>query len=137
MVDNVTTPIPAGTVLATDDIGGVQYNIVKVSFGPLGTATPVSTASPMPVAVSGDALTAAQASAPATRAFAVTPSDTAALAPTANALYIGSAGSIVVRPSASGADVTFTSVPAGSILPVSVTAVRATGTTASGIIGLA
>lgn len=64
---------------------------------------------------------------------AVTPSDTAAVA--FSALYVGGAGNVKVdTPFSTG--VTFTGVPAGALLPVQVTKVYATGTTATSIVGL-
>ena len=55
MADNVV--LSAGTAdgvtLATDDVGGVHYQIVKVSFGALDTATAVSGANPLPVVQTG------------------------------------------------------------------------------------
>jgi hypothetical protein len=55
LADNVQ--LSAGTadgiVLATDDVGGVHYQIVKVSFGALDTATAVSGANPLPVVQTG------------------------------------------------------------------------------------
>jgi hypothetical protein len=48
MADNLTAPA-AGAVLASDDIGGVQYPRMKVTFGADGSSTDVSTASPLPV----------------------------------------------------------------------------------------
>jgi len=42
-----------GVTLATDDIGGTHYQIVKISFGALDTATPVSAANPLPVVQTG------------------------------------------------------------------------------------
>lgn len=50
-------------------------------------------------------------------------------------LYIGSAGAVAVV-MADGTQVTFAAVPAGTILPIAVREVLATGTTASGIVGL-
>ena len=72
---------------------------------------------------------------PADNAAAVTPNDSTDLAFTSRALYVGGAGNIVVT-MAGGGDVTFTAVPAGSILPVRVARVKATSTTATGIINL-
>lgn len=72
---------------------------------------------------------------PADNATAVTPSDSTDLAYTSRALYVGGAGNIVVT-MAGGGDVTFTAVPAGSILPVRVTRVKSTSTTATSIINL-
>lgn len=51
-------------------------------------------------------------------------------------VYVGGAGSVVVSPAGGQADVTFASVPAGSVLPVLVRAVKATGTTATGLIAV-
>ncbi|HEY6568552.1 MAG TPA: hypothetical protein VI341_13635 [Actinomycetota bacterium] len=48
MADNVTLP-GDGSVVATDDVGGAQHQYVKVEFGADGTATPVSSADPLPV----------------------------------------------------------------------------------------
>jgi hypothetical protein len=55
LADNVV--LSAGTAdgvtLATDDVGGVHYQIVKLSFGALDTATAVSAANPLPVVQTG------------------------------------------------------------------------------------
>lgn len=75
--------------------------------------------------------------APASQAFTITPNDTEFLATSAKAIYVGTGGSIVVRPVNSGADVTFRNVVTGTVLAVRVSAVRATGTTAADIVGLA
>lgn len=52
MADNVQLNIPttSGARIASDDIGGVQHQRVKVQFGADGTATDVSAADPLPVA---------------------------------------------------------------------------------------
>lgn len=67
-------------------------------------------------------------------AFSITPAD-ADLSQAARCLYVGSGGNLRVT-TTSGNDVTFTNVPGGLILPVSVVRVSSTNTTASGIIGL-
>jgi len=72
---------------------------------------------------------------PADNAAAVTPNDSTDLAFTSRALYVGGAGNIVVT-MAGGGDVTFTAVPAGSILPIRVSRVKSTSTTATSIINL-
>ncbi len=69
--------------------------------------------------------------------FAVAPHDVNELVTIPKALYVGVAGHIVLRGSASAADVVFQNVPAGSILPVRAQFVRATGTTAANIVALA
>jgi hypothetical protein len=48
MADNITAP-GAGAVLATDDIGGVQYPRSKVVHGADGSATDASESAPLPV----------------------------------------------------------------------------------------
>ena len=54
MVDN-TTLNPAtkvgGDVIATDDIAGVKHQRVKVQYGVEGSATDVSSATPLPITV--------------------------------------------------------------------------------------
>lgn len=74
-------------------------------------------------------------SGPAAHAFAVAPNDGADLSETTRALYVGTAGSITAV-MASGSSVTFGSIASGTVLPVRVTRVLATGTTASAILGL-
>ena len=51
MADNVqlNAPTSSGATIATDDIGGVQHQMVKVELGGDGVATPVSAADPLPV----------------------------------------------------------------------------------------
>lgn len=75
--------------------------------------------------------------APALMCYAITPSDTANLPHLTKALYIGEGGDVVLRSAMGEADVTFTNVPSGYILDVRALAVRATGTTAAAIVGLA
>lgn len=71
---------------------------------------------------------------PARRLEAVTPSDTVDLVYMSRALYVGTAGDISVI-DYFGATVLLKNVPVG-VLPVCVQRVRATGTTASNIVGL-
>lgn len=70
-------------------------------------------------------------------AFAVTPSDTVSFTAGQEpaALYIGGSGNVSIV-TADGTDVVFQSAVAGSILPVWAARVNATGTTATGIVGL-
>lgn len=67
-------------------------------------------------------------------AAAVTPADGGSLRPT-RALYVGGAGNIKVD-MALGSTVTFSGALAGTILPVQVTRVYSTGTTATNIVAL-
>lgn len=67
----------------------------------------------------------------AEHAVAVTKSDVTVF--TDSTLYVGTGGDVAVTTSA-GETCTIPSVPSGSILPVLVTQVLSTGTTASGIV---
>ncbi len=49
MADNVAVTAGAGTSIASDDIGGVQYQRIKVTHGVDGTATDASASDPLPV----------------------------------------------------------------------------------------
>lgn len=75
--------------------------------------------------------------APASNAFAITPSDSEQLPLATKAIYVGGGGDITLRPLNADADVLFAAFPAGGILDVRTSAIRATGTTATGIVGLA
>lgn len=75
--------------------------------------------------------------APATDCFAIAPDDNAELPSATKALFIGVGGDIVLRPVAGDTDVTFRNLPDGSVLDVRVRAIRASGTTASNLVGLA
>ncbi len=77
------------------------------------------------------------ASEPSRQPFAVTPSDSAELPLLPKALYVGTAGHVALRGADATADVVFRNVPAGSIIDVRASFVRATGTTAADIVGLA
>ena len=72
-------------------------------------------------------------SSPAPDAFAITPDDATDLANLPRAIYVGGTGNIVVT---MGGDVTFSSVPAGTLLPIRPSRVKATGTTATNLLGL-
>lgn len=74
--------------------------------------------------------------APATRGAAITPNDSADLAFATRAVYVGGAGNIAAILQGDTVAVTFTGVVAGSILPIRVARVLATGTTATALVGL-
>lgn len=75
--------------------------------------------------------------APAKDAFAIVPSDNNDIAKGTKAIYVGSGGDITARLVNSDQDVIFRNVEAGSIIALRLRAVRAGGTTASDLIGLA
>ena len=74
---------------------------------------------------------------PAVRSFAITPHDTNALTEDTRALYVGGAGTVVMKLTGDSSSVSFVGVPAGAILPVRARVVLSTGTTATSIVGLA
>ncbi|PWC96962.1 hypothetical protein [Azospirillum sp. TSO5] len=67
--------------------------------------------------------------------FAVSPSDSAVLSQPTRAVFVGGAGNLAVT-YLDGSTDTLQSVTAGSILPIRVTKVMATNTTATKISGL-
>ena len=70
----------------------------------------------------------------ATAGVAVTPSDSVDLTTPSRMVWVGSLGDLHVT--MGGAEVTFTAVPAGTMLPIVVTRIWATGTTAGDIVSL-
>lgn len=75
--------------------------------------------------------------APARNCFSITPSDAGELVVVPKAIYVGEGGDVVVRAIESGSDVKFVNVRSGTILDIRILSIRATGTTASSIVGLA
>lgn len=73
--------------------------------------------------------------APASRALAITPSDSVSMAHASRAIYVGQAGNLTVR-LVSGDEVTLANVIAGMVYPLRATHVLASGTTATGLVGL-
>lgn len=63
MADNVAVTAGIGTSIATDDVSGVQYQVVKIDVGGDGVASgPVSVSNPLPVTavLTGPAITSLQ-----------------------------------------------------------------------------
>ena len=71
---------------------------------------------------------------PAHDAAAVTPSDSTVVA--FRSLWIGGAGNVAVMPLNGDTAVTFSTVAAGTLLPIAVRQVMATNTTATLIVGM-
>jgi hypothetical protein len=72
---------------------------------------------------------------PATDGAAIVPSDGSDVDVTTRGIYVGGAGNLTVV-LVGGQTVTLNNVPAGSILPIAATRVKATGTTASDLVAL-
>ncbi len=66
--------------------------------------------------------------------FAVTPNDGVTFKPTLG-VFVGGAGSLAVMVDG-GPDVTFAAVPANTHLPIRVTKIKSSGTTATNIVAL-
>lgn len=77
-------------------------------------------------------------SAPAVDFAAITPHDTTNFGRKTRAVYVGSiaGGATIIAVNPAGTAVTFAGVVAGSILPIQVTRINNTGTTASSLVGL-
>lgn len=73
---------------------------------------------------------------PAREAFAITPHASNEIDPLPKAIYVGTGGNITLRAAGSAADVVFKNVAPGQILDVRARYIRASGTTASDIVGL-
>ena len=80
--------------------------------------------------------TSAGISAPGLSFAAVTPSDTVDLPVTARGLFVGTAGNVAVIGAGDSLPVTFKNVANGTVLPLCVKRVLATGTTATDIVAL-
>lgn len=74
---------------------------------------------------------------PAENAFAVTPHDVNPLPSLPKYLYVGGSGRVTLRAQDGASDVVFENVPAGGYIYVRASYVRATGTTATAIVGCA
>ena len=74
---------------------------------------------------------------PAKTCFDILPDDAADVLQVTKAIYVGEGGDVTLRSVDGPADVTFANVPSGAVLDVRVKAVRATGTSAADIVGLA
>src|SRR5580765_5925244 len=60
MADNINVDPGTGVgavPVATDDVGGVQYQVIKIVTGADGVATPLSNAAPIPISDAGGSLT--------------------------------------------------------------------------------
>jgi len=66
---------------------------------------------------------------------AITPSDTDTFSQPVT-VYVGVTGDVVIVPVAGDTTLTFKNVPQGSTVPCLATAVKATGTTATNLIGI-
>lgn len=56
MADNISVTPGVGVTVATDEVGGVHHQCVKIEIGGNGTATPVSPTNPMPISLPAEAM---------------------------------------------------------------------------------
>jgi len=73
---------------------------------------------------------------PGSYALVIAPSDGTPLPEVTRGIYVGTAGDLTVVFAGDTAPVTLVGVPGGSLLPISVRAVKATGTTASNLVAV-
>ena len=85
--------------------------------------------------MSEELIEAIKSLAPARRVEAITPDDTGFLRVPTRALFVGTGGNLKLQ-SLEGGEVVLKNVPSGCTLDVQVAAIRATGTTATDIVGL-
>lgn len=78
----------------------------------------------------------ADATVSAHRASTITTSNTTVYTQPTRALYIGGAGNITVDMADGGSSVLFVGIQGGTLLPIQVTRVYATGTSATNIVAL-
>jgi hypothetical protein len=75
--------------------------------------------------------------APAGDLFAIEPDDLNDLAKATRAIYVGGGGDIIIKAVHSENEVLLSNVPTGTVLAIRVAAVRASGTSAFNLVGLA
>ncbi|WP_294390425.1 hypothetical protein [uncultured Sphingomonas sp.] len=137
------SPLPAGTPIGTNISGKLHGNNLLndttgedamglVTTSP-GANTLLGRLKAIVTALAARLLTDAG---PASKAFAITPSDGTAISPIPRAVRVNAAGTVAFRASGSSADVTITAV-AGEIIPVNIQYIRAAGTSATGFVGYA
>jgi hypothetical protein len=73
--------------------------------------------------------------APSRAPFAIVPSDSDPLSVVPKGIYVGTGGNVVLRGIEGGGDVTYVNLPSASYIAVCASHVRATGTTATNLIG--
>ncbi len=112
MSDNVllNPATSTGATIATDDIGGVHYQIIKPAYGPLDSATVVGTTAPLPVISSA---TAIQISNPTTAVSALITNTSSTAVPVS---VIGTAPVLITNTSSTSLPVTVINT-SGAALP--------------------
>jgi hypothetical protein len=73
---------------------------------------------------------------PADNAVAVTPNDSTDLTYVTRCVYVGGAGNVTVTMAGGGSNVAYVAVPAGTFMPIRVSRILSTGTTATSILAL-
>jgi hypothetical protein len=73
---------------------------------------------------------------PASNGFAITPMDNVLLTANPRGIYVGGTGDLTVVLAQDQQQVLFKAVPTGSLLPIAVCCVMATGTTATNLVGV-
>lgn len=116
MADNIilSAGTADGATLATDDVGGIQYQVVKLAVGGDGVGTLLANANPLPVSDAGGSLTVDGT---------VAVSGTVAVTDNAGSLTVDNAGTFAVQASIAAAQTLATVTTVGTV--TTVTAVTA------------
>ena len=125
MADNYTVTQGSGTTMASDDVGGTHYPIVKLAQGALDSATLVSSTNPLPVTSTGgaahDAAVSGNPVLMAGKASAAAPADVSGdgdvvsawrLRNGAEAVVVTAAGALISGDATYGLDVDVVRLPA-------------------------
>lgn len=123
-------------VLATEDLAAVNAVTAAIAAAVYYPATQAVSAAALPLPAGAATEASLALLAPARLAFAITPHDTNPIATLPRAVIVGGAGNVTLRAVDSGADVTI-AVVAAQVLDIRASHIRATGTTATGLVGLA
>lgn len=75
--------------------------------------------------------------APSRAPFAIVPHDSTALSTLPKAVFVGSGGTVTLRGVDAATDVVLKNVASGQVLDIRASHIRATGTTAADLVGLA
>lgn len=90
----------------------------------------------MPISTAADNSQNSPAGLSARNAAVVTPNDSTDLAQVTRGVFVGGAGNLNVNMAGTGTEITFTGVPAGAFLPICVSRIRSTSTTATNIMAV-
>lgn len=119
--------------MATIAVKDATGNTVNVEM-PLSVGRK-NAASSKPIVLSTEDKAILDLAAPSEAPFSITPHDSNALPAIPKGIYVGTGGNVTLRGVGGSADVTYVNLPDASYIAVRAQYVRATGTTATNLIG--